>query len=188
MTRSLQDLLRSERRILQRRKPQIQTSQRTKKRNQRQFSPNKMNLLYNLRSINLKMHKMNLNGSALKLKFKDDELIQSRNSCMKPKDFHSSSTQMCWKSCKNARALKVEDLGRDSRIHQQGKVNRMKKRRDQGWYTDKIRRVTLNRTYQSQRSQSRLIFLMKRKRSNQSHNLKRKRRIRCRLYLAIVRS
>ena len=168
MTRSLQDLLRSEKTISQSRKPQIQTSQKTKKRNRRQSSLNKMNLLYIPRSINHKMHKMNLIGSALKLKFKDDELIQSRNSCMKAKDSHSSSTQMCWKSFKNGRALKVEDLGRDSIIHQQGKVNRMKKRRGQAWYTDKNRRAILNRTYQSQ---SRLIFLMKRKRSNQSRNL-----------------
>ena len=140
-----------------------------------------MNLLYILRSINPKMHKMNLSGSVLRLKFKDDELTQFKNSCMKVWDFHSLLTQTCWKSCKNGKSKKKEDLGRGWRIHQQGKVNRMKIHRGQGWYTDKIRRAILNRTYQSL---SRLIYLTKRKRSNQFQNLKRKRRIKCREYQA----
>ena len=83
-------MLKSERRILQSRKLQIQISQKTKKKNQLHFSPYKMSLQYIPRPINPKMLKMNLSGSALKLKFKDDELIQSKNSYMKAKDSHSS--------------------------------------------------------------------------------------------------
>ena len=83
-------MLKSERRILQSRKLQTQISQKTKKKNRLQYSLNKMSLQYVPRPINPKMLKMNLSGSASKLKFKDDELIQSKNSYMKVKDSHNS--------------------------------------------------------------------------------------------------